>query len=79
MKNHLGLRDYLRARPEAALEYGDLKETLAKRFPEDVDSYIAGKTEFILGILRQIGFTDEELAAIRLINQPENLARPKSQ
>jgi GrpB-like predicted nucleotidyltransferase (UPF0157 family) len=79
LKNHLGLRDYLRARPEAALEYGDLKEMLAKQFPEDVDSYIAGKTEFILGILRQIGFTDEELAAIRLINQPENLARPKSQ
>jgi GrpB-like predicted nucleotidyltransferase (UPF0157 family) len=69
LKNQLGLRDYLRAHPEVAIEYGDLKETLAKRFPEDIDSYIEGKTEFILAILRKIGFTDEELATIRGINQ----------
>jgi GrpB-like predicted nucleotidyltransferase (UPF0157 family) len=78
LKNHLGLRDYLRAHPGAASEYGDLKDTLAKRFAEDVDGYIAGKTDFILGILRNIGLTDEELAAIRGINQLENLARPTS-
>jgi len=69
LRNHLGLRDYLRAHPEAANEYGDLKESLARRFSEDIDGYIAGKTEFILAILRKIGFTDEELAAIRSINQ----------
>jgi GrpB-like predicted nucleotidyltransferase (UPF0157 family) len=79
LKNHLGLRDYLRAHPNAAREYGDLKEALARRFPEDIDSYIAGKTEFILGILRQIGITDEELATIRRLNRMENLARPTSQ
>ena len=69
LKNHLGLRDYLRAHPQAANEYGDLKATLASRFPEDIDAYIAGKTEFILAILRKIGLTHEELAAIRSINQ----------
>ena len=74
LKNHLGLRDYLRAHPEAANAYGDLKARLAKQFPEDIDSYIAGKTEFILGILHDVGLTDDELAAIRSINQPENLA-----
>jgi len=79
LKNHLGLRDHLRAHPDVAREYGDLKETLAKRFPDDIDSYIAGKSEFILGILRQIGLTDEELAAIRHVNIPENLARPEVQ
>ena len=79
LKNHLGLRDYLRARPEVALAYGDLKAALASRFPEDIDSYIAGKTDFILNILRQIGLSDEELAAIQRINQAENLAAPKSQ
>jgi GrpB-like predicted nucleotidyltransferase (UPF0157 family) len=78
LKNHLGVRDYLRAHPEAAREYGELKETLAMRFPNDIDGYIAGKTEFILGILRQIGLTGEEVAAIRGINQPETLARPTS-
>ena len=77
-RNHLGLRDYLRAQPEVATEYGDLKEMLAKRFPEDIDSYIAGKTEFIIAILRRIGFTDDELAVIRSINQPDGLPRPTS-
>jgi GrpB-like predicted nucleotidyltransferase (UPF0157 family) len=65
LRNHLGLRDYLRSHPAAVQEYGNLKETLAKRFPEDVDSYIAGKTDFILGILRQAGLTEADLAAIR--------------
>jgi GrpB-like predicted nucleotidyltransferase (UPF0157 family) len=78
LKNHLGLRDYLRAHPDVAIEYGDLKQTLAKRFPEDIDSYIEGKTEFILAILRKVGLTDEEVAAIRSINQRDNLARPTS-
>ncbi len=73
LKNQLGLRDYLRAHPEAAKEYGKLKEELARQFPEDIDAYIAGKTDFILGVLRTIGLTDEELAAIRAINQPDNL------
>jgi GrpB-like predicted nucleotidyltransferase (UPF0157 family) len=76
LKNQLGLRDYLRAHPDTAIEYGKLKATLARRFPDDIDAYIAGKTEFILGVLRNIGLTDTELAAIRSINQPENLARP---
>ena len=68
LRNQLGLRDYLRSHPESAREYGDLKEQLAKRFPRDMDSYIAGKTEFILGVLRQVGLTDDELASIRGMN-----------
>lgn len=79
LKNQTGLRDYLRARPEAAREYGDLKASLARRFPADIDSYIAGKTEFVLGVLQQIGLTPLELAAIRGINTLEPLAPPKSQ
>jgi GrpB-like predicted nucleotidyltransferase (UPF0157 family) len=78
LRNHVGLRDYLRAHRESAIEYGDLKENLAKRYPDDIDRYIAGKTEFILGILQKIGFTDEEQAAIRGINQMEDLARSTS-
>lgn len=70
LKNQLGLRDYLRANPDAARQYGDLKTSLAERFPEDIDRYIAGKTEFVLGILRTIGLKDDELAEIRRINTP---------
>lgn len=69
VRNHLGLRDYLRARPDAAREYGDLKASLAERFPDDMDSYAAGKTEFILRILEEVGLTPVELAAIRAANE----------
>ncbi len=69
LKNHLGFRDYLRAHPEAAREYGELKAALARRFPGDMDSYVSGKSEFILQILREIGFDEHELAAIRKVNQ----------
>ena len=76
LKNQLGLRDYLRTHPDAVQQYGDLKETLATRFRDDIDGYIAGKTDFILDILRQIGLSADELATIRGINQPGNLVRP---
>lgn len=72
LKNHLGFRDYLRLHPEAAREYGELKTSLARRFPDDIDSYIAGKTEFILHVLAEIGLSEEELAEIRRINRMDN-------
>ena len=78
LRNHLGFRDYLRTHPGAAREYGQLKESLARRFPDDIDNYIAGKTEFVLNILKQVGITAEELAAIRAINQLDALARPRA-
>jgi len=68
LRNHLGLRDALRAQPALAAEYGVLKQQLARQFPDDIDRYIAGKTDFIIAVLRQIGFTDDELAAVRGIN-----------
>jgi GrpB-like predicted nucleotidyltransferase (UPF0157 family) len=40
-------RDYLRAHPEVAEEYGELKWELARKYPEDRDSYTAGKDRFI--------------------------------
>ena len=75
LKNHLGLRDYLRAHPEAAREYGDLKQSLARQFPDDIDSYIAGKTGFITGILQQLGLSSEELAILREINRKDHPER----
>jgi GrpB-like predicted nucleotidyltransferase (UPF0157 family) len=76
LKNHLGFRDYLRSHPDAAREYGELKASLATRFPTDIDNYIVGKTEFILGILGEVGLSEDEVASIRRINQMENIARP---
>lgn len=44
---HLAVRDYLRAHPQVALEYGRLKIGLAAKFPRDVDGYCDGKDAFV--------------------------------
>jgi GrpB-like predicted nucleotidyltransferase (UPF0157 family) len=44
---HLAFRDYMRAHPALADEYSELKRQLAYCYPQDMDSYIAGKHEFI--------------------------------
>ncbi len=44
---HLVFRDYLRCHPISARDYARLKEELAHQFPEDMDSYIAGKNAFV--------------------------------
>jgi GrpB-like predicted nucleotidyltransferase (UPF0157 family) len=75
LRNHLSVRDYLRSHPEVAQEYGELKASLARRFPEDIDSYVVGKTDFILSILRETGLNEDELAEIKRINQIEYVLR----
>jgi GrpB-like predicted nucleotidyltransferase (UPF0157 family) len=45
-ERHLLFRDYLRAHPEQAREYEQLKRRLAPQF-SDVNDYAAAKTEFI--------------------------------
>jgi GrpB-like predicted nucleotidyltransferase (UPF0157 family) len=67
--NHLAVRDYLRSHPDTATAYGELKKKLAARFASDIDAYIDGKTDFILGVLAETGFTDEELTLIAAVNR----------
>jgi GrpB-like predicted nucleotidyltransferase (UPF0157 family) len=67
--NQRAVRDYLRAHPAAARDYAVLKKELADRFPNDIDSYVLGKTDFILGVLRLAGLTDEQLDAIERANR----------
>src|SRR5215475_6700871 len=52
LANHLTIRDYLRVNAAAATKYGQLKQQLAQRYPTDTDSYVAGKTQFLLEVLR---------------------------
>ncbi|HHY09270.1 MAG TPA: GrpB family protein [Firmicutes bacterium] len=47
VRRHLAVRDYLRAHKEAAEEYGALKRKLARKFPADIQSYMAGKDAFV--------------------------------
>jgi GrpB-like predicted nucleotidyltransferase (UPF0157 family) len=67
--NQIAVRDYLRAHPEAAARYGVLKKELADRFPGDIDSYVLGKTDFVLEILRRAGLTAEQLDKIARDNR----------
>lgn len=69
LQNQLAVRDYLRAHPDKARAYGELKKHLAQQFPYDIVNYIAGKTDLLLGILREQGLPAERLAAIERANR----------
>lgn len=44
---HIAFRDYLIANPEMVAFYSQLKTDLATAFPQDIESYIAGKDEAV--------------------------------
>lgn len=69
LHNHLALRDYLRANPEAVRSYAELKKQLAQQFPQDIEGYVDGKTDFILRILKQQGLSSERLDSIEAGNR----------
>ena len=54
LRNHLALRDHLLGDPDAVRAYGDLKRGLARESP-DIDTYVVGKTELIVSLLRAAG------------------------
>ncbi|MBW4080560.1 GrpB family protein [Paenibacillus sp. S150] len=57
---HIALRDYLRAHPEACQEYEGVKLKLAGQFLYDIDAYCKGKTAVIHSILREAGYPINE-------------------
>lgn len=44
---HLAFKDYLMNHDEVRREYGELKKSLAKRYPYDIEKYCDGKDEFV--------------------------------
>lgn len=44
---HIAFRDYMRAHPVIAVEYGELKERLANENPDNMAAYIDGKDAFV--------------------------------
>ena len=55
LRRHRAFRDWLRAHPRDALEYGRIKREGAALFLQDIDGYIAHKAPFIEGIYRKAG------------------------
>ena len=49
----LAFRDYLRANPDAAKEYADVKRELAARFYNDRGGYVEAKSEVVERILQR--------------------------
>jgi len=69
LRNHLALRDYLRKNPAECRRYGEIKTQLAEKFPNDIDSYVDGKTEFIVEILEQVGISERDRRKISSENK----------
>ena len=68
LRNHLAVRDALRADPVLRDAYGALKRNLAADV-EGIGAYVEGKTDLLLGILASAGFNEVELGAIRAANR----------
>lgn len=68
LKNHLLFRDHLRANRDTAQQYGALKRDLAKKYPNDVDSYCEQKSDFIAKVLAQCDFDIDEVDKIKALN-----------
>jgi len=69
LRNHLAIRDALRRSPTLAKEYSELKFALASKYASDIDSYVEGKSAFLLSILREHGFSTDDLGEIETINR----------
>lgn len=50
----VGFRDYLNKYPEEAYIYSELKQELAKQFPDDRNAYTSGKCDFIQSIYAKL-------------------------
>lgn len=70
IRNHLLVRDYLRQHPQAVTAYTTLKQQLAQACGDDIDAYVAGKSQFLADILRTQGMAAHDVDAIINQNQP---------
>jgi GrpB-like predicted nucleotidyltransferase (UPF0157 family) len=69
IENHLRFRDFLVNNPEVKAAYGKLKERLAIEFKDNLPGYTEAKSDFILGVLSQLGFSETLLSDIREQNK----------
>ncbi len=69
LRNHLLLRDHLRAHPEAVEAYGALKMKLAQAHTYDRDAYLEGKTAWIVSVLQKYTMDAQALAEIVRVNK----------
>jgi GrpB-like predicted nucleotidyltransferase (UPF0157 family) len=69
LRNHIAIRDHLRTHPADVVAYSILKKQLAERCDSDINRYVEGKSDFIVSILAQYGFSADRLDSIRQANR----------
>ena len=72
--NELGFRDRLRADPDLAIAYAQLKRKLAAEYHDDREAYTRGKTDFIRSALAkptELGGTSEEFQG-QIVRVPDS-------
>lgn len=55
LHRHITFRDFLRSHPDAVHQYSAVKQQAAQLFPNDIDAYIAYKSECIKEIYQKCG------------------------
>ncbi len=71
LNNHLLLKKHLIENYEDRKLYSDLKKELCKKFPNDIDSYVDGKTQLIISFLEKEGLCENSLSKIKKVNLKE--------
>lgn len=56
IERHLNFRDWMRNNPADRNAYAELKNGLAEKFPNDIESYCIGKDEFVANIDAKAGW-----------------------
>lgn len=75
LKNHLAVRDTLRADPELRAEYGRVKKRVGAT-AADIYEYGAGKNATVQRILEAAGLSDSDRASIGGNEVPRRVPRP---
>lgn len=70
VRNHLAVRDVLRAREDLRDEYGAVKLALAAEPDMDIDTYIARKSAVLQKVLAESDLTADERLQILRLNDP---------
>jgi GrpB-like predicted nucleotidyltransferase (UPF0157 family) len=70
VRNHLAVRDVLRARPDLRDEYAAVKTALAADPTMDTDTYVAGKSAVLQKVLAVSDLTEDERLQILRLNDP---------
>ena len=69
LRNHLAVRDTLRAREDLREAYGAVKLALAERDLDGIEDYIEGKNEIVQRILAVSGLSTDDLGRILTVNR----------